>query len=339
MDEKIYFENDDMLSVRSSKIKSFCSLDNFNINLSEIQKMKKNNNIKLFSLNQNNNINKLIPNIMNLIPFINNIKKDDNISALKTSLTISSNNINVEESIISNIYKKSIVPSKRINCILYSSLNNFEQKRHSNKMNSKNISNKNNKIFNNIIYNYEFRLNSKSQNNNEHSSDSSSSNIDINQKFAYYNNNNNNNKTLDNSESSASYIKFNTYIPKKKIEQNSIINQKRFNKSYYNTNEKNNGKIYIKKKIKYYDINSNNKSNINNSYLTKNSELTNRNKTPDIRAKNQNKRKNFVLDKSFDNKGKIIKKNNNNNINSKKNKIDTSFKSDRVIFNNIRYDK
>ena len=336
MDEKLYFEDDDMLSVRSSKIKSFCSLGNFDINLSEIKKNKKNNNIKLFSLNQNNNINKLIPNIMNLIPFINNIKKDDNISALKTSLTISSNNINVEESIISNIYKKSIVPSKRINCILYSSLNNFEQKRHSNKMNSKNISNKNNKIFNNIIYNYEFRLNSKSQNNNEHSSDSSSSNIDINQKFAYYNNNNNN-KTLDNSESSASYIKFNTYIPKKKIEQNSIINQKIINKSYYNTNEKNNGKIYIKKKIKYYDINSNNKSNINNSYLTKNSELTNRNKTPDIRAKNQNKRKNFVLDKSFDNKGKIIKK--NNNIENKKTEINTTFNSDRVIFNNIRYNK
>ena len=123
-----------------------------------------------------------------------------------------------------------------------------------------------------------------------------------------------------------------TYIPKKKIEQNSIIN-----KSYYNTNEKNNGKIYIKKKIKYYDINSNNKSNIDNSYLTKNSELTNRNKTPDIRAKNQNKRKNFVLDKSFDNKGKIIKK--NNNIENKKTEINTTFNSDRVIFNNIRYNK
>ena len=237
MDEKLFFEDDDMISVRSSKIKSFYSFGKFDMNLSEIQKKKKNNNIKLFSLNQNNNINKLIPNIMNIIPFINNIKKGDNISALKTSSTISSINNNLEESIISNICTKSNAPSKRINSILYSSLNNLEQKRHSNiKKNSKFISNKSNKIFNNIISNYEFRLNSKCQNNNEeHSSDSSSNNIDINQKFAYYNNNYNNN-TLDNSESSSSYIKFNTYIPKKKIAQNSIINQKIINKSYYNTN-------------------------------------------------------------------------------------------------------
>ena len=338
MDEKLYFEDDDMISVRSSKIKSFCSLGNFDMNLSDIQKKKKNNNIKLFSLNQNNNINKLIPNIMNLIPFINNIKKDDNISALKTSSTITSINNNLEESIISNICSKSNAPSKRINSILYSSLNNLEQKRHSNiKKNSKFISNKSNKIFNNIISNYEFRLNSKCQNNNEkYSSDSSSNNIDINQKFAYYNNNNNNN-TLDNSESSSSYIKFNTYIPKKKIEQNSITNQKIINKSYYNTNEKNNGKVYIKKKIKYYDINSNSKSNFDNSCLTKNSELTNRNKTPDIRTKNRNKRKNFELNKSFDNKGKIIKR--NNNMDNKKFEINTTFTSDRVIFNNIRYNK
>jgi hypothetical protein len=337
MDEKIYFENDDMLSVRSSKIKSFCSLDNFNINLSEIQKMKKNNNIKLFSLNQNNNINKLIPNIMNLIPFINNIKTDDNISALKTSLTISSNNINFDESYRSIVSNKPNDSSKRINLILYSSLNNLEQKRHyNNKKNSKCFSNKNNSLYNDIISNYKFRLNSKCQNKNENSSDSSSSNIDINQKFAYYNNNYNN-IALDISESSSSSIKFNTYIPKKKIEQNSIIYPNITNKSYYKENEKNNGKIYIKKKINYYDMSSNNKSNIDSSYLTKNSKLTNRNKTPDIRIKNQNKRKKISFNKSFDNKDKIIKR--NNNMDNKKSEINTTFNSDRVIFNNIRYNK
>jgi tRNA splicing endonuclease len=334
MDEKLYFENDDMLSVRSSKLKSFCSLGKFDINLSEIQKMKKNNNIKIFTLNQNNNINKLIPNIMNLIPFINNIKTDDNISALKTSLTISSNNINLEESFRSIIPNKPNDSSKRINLILYSSLNNLEQKRHYNtKKNSKCFSNKSNSLYNNIISNYKFRLNSKRQNNNENSFDSNSS---INQKFAYYNNNYNN-KTLDISESSSSYIKFNTYIPKKKIEQNSIINQNITNKSYYKNNEKNNGKIYIKKKIQNYDMNSNNRSNIDNSYLTQNSKLTNRNKTPDIRIKNQNKRKNISFNRSFDNKDKIIKR--NTKMDNKKNEIDTTFNSDRVIFNNIRYNK
>ena len=334
MDEKLYFENDDNLSIRSSKLKSFCSLGKFDINLSEIQKMKKNNNIKIFALNQNNNINKLIPNIMNLIPFINNIKTDDNISALKTSLTISSNNINLEESFRSIIPNKSNDSSKRINLILYSSLNNLEQKRHyNNKKNSKCFSNKNNSLYNDIISNYKFRLNSKNQNYNENSSDSSSS---INQKFAYYNNNYNN-KSLDISESSSSYIKFNTYIPKKKIEQNSIINQNITNKSYYTNNENNNGKIYIKKKIQNYDINSNNRSNIDNSYISKNSKLTNRNKTPDIRVKNQNKRKKISFNKSFDNKDKNIKR--NTKMDNKKDGIDTTFNSDRVIFNNIRYNK
>ena len=333
MEEKLYFENDDMLSVRSSKLKSFCTLGKFDINLSEFQKMKKNNN-KIFTLNQNNNINKLIPNIMNLIPFINNIKTDDNISALKTSLTISSNNINFDESYRSIVSNKPNDSSKRINLILYSSLNNLEQKRHYNtKKNSKCFSNKNNSLYNNIISNYKFRLNSKRQNNNENSYDSNSS---INQKFAYYNNNYNN-KTLDISESSSSYIKFNTYIPKKKIEQNSIINQNMTNNSYYKNNEKNNGKIYIKKKINYYDMNSNNRSNIDNSYFTKNSNLTNRNKTPDIRIKNQNKKKKMSFNKSFDNKDKIIKR--NTKMDNKKNEIDTTFNSDRVIFNNIRYNK
>ena len=82
---------------------------------------------------------------------------------------------------------------------------------------------------------------------------------------------------------------------------------------------------------------SNSKSNIDNSCLTKNSELTNRNKTPDIRTKNRNKRKNFEINKSFDNKDKIIKR--NNNIDNKKFEINTTFTSDRVIFNNIRYNK
>jgi len=335
MDEKLYFENDDMLSIRSSKIKSFCSLGNFELNLSEIQKKKKNNKNKLITLNQNNNINKLIPNIVNLFPFINNIKKDNNISALKASLTISSNNIILEKSFTSNVYsKENDDPSKKINHILYSSSNNLKQKRYSKtKKNSKYISNKNNNIYNNIISNYKFRFNSKCQNNNEHSSDSSLNNIDINQKFDYYNDNYYN-KTFD--ESNSSYIKFNTYIPKKKIEQNNIINQKIFNKSYYKTNEKNTDKIYIKKKIKYYDMNSNNRSNIDNSYLTKNSELKNRNKTPEIRINShQKKRKNLDLNKSFDNKSKLNKR--NNNMNNKKNKIDASFNSDRVIFNNIKY--
>jgi hypothetical protein len=84
-------------------------------------------------------------------------------------------------------------------------------------------------------------------------------------------------------------------------------------------------------------MSSNNKSNIDSSYLTKNSELTNRNKTPDIRIKNQNKRKKISFNRSFDNKDKIIKR--NTKMDNKKNEIDTTFNSDRVIFNNIRYNK
>ena len=298
--------------------------------------------------------NSLIPNLMNLIPFLHSLKNENNISYLDCSSTINSFNINIINSRYSNIDDNLNEYSNQINKIMYSTLNNFQKKERIDSINkSKYINNKNDyhknseRKYKNIINNYELKCKSANQHKNKRIKNSLYvqsykinkkikpifSNQYKNKLFNYYYKDKNkgleisNNSSFDimDKEPLNKSFKDRNYdkIKNKKGEKNIIkvkINNINSNKSYdnckYKINKKNdiNNYIYTPKKIKKYHIINLKNKNKNNN--------NNDNNISDI-SKIFNNKSNLGNEKKLQDTSRIKKI--KINYNSKNKKLEKSF--------------